>query len=103
MSICTRPWLLVFGALIACSPANNGGDDGGGDDGGSTTDGRPNVDACPCPDGGGGETDGGGPGIDGGGGGTDASTGGCSGSSSAAAQPFGNHARAYASGTMLQS
>jgi endo-1,4-beta-D-glucanase Y len=101
MSICVRPWLLVFGAVIACSPNHNGGDDS--DDDGSTTDGRPGVDACPCPDGGGGETDGGGGQTDGGGGGTDASTGGCTGSSSAAAQPFGNHARAYASGTILPS
>lgn len=92
MSICARPVLLTICLAAACSPPNNAADNdgGGGDDDGP-------IDACPCPDGNGGGSDGGGGGSDGG------STGGCEGTSSGAAQPFGNHARAYFTGTILPS
>jgi endo-1,4-beta-D-glucanase Y len=94
MSICTRPLLVGICFAVACSPGHNGADDDGTGDGGRPTD------ACPCPDGGG---DGGGSGGDGGGGGGDGGSNGCSGTSTGAAQPFGNHARAYHAGTILPS
>lgn len=69
---------LAAASLSACAPNGGGGDDD--DDDGP-------VDACPCPDAGGG-------------GGGDGGGAGCAGSTTAA-QPFGSHAAAYASGAIL--
>jgi endo-1,4-beta-D-glucanase Y len=77
MSISTRPLVLGICLVAACSPPHNGGDDDVTGDGGRPTD------ACPCPDAG--------------------ASAGCEGASSEAAQPFGNHARAYHAGTILPS
>lgn len=81
--------VLACAALSACA-ANVGGnaddDDGGGP-----------VDACPCPDGAGGDGGGGGDGGDGGGN-PDA---GCNMTGNGVGQPFGNHAGSYASGAIL--
>src|SRR5262245_20258164 len=86
---------LVAGCSFPGMGNHNGDDDdddgGNIDGGGGDDDGGPNPDACPCPG-----TDGGG-GTDSGGG------GGCTGSSSAAGQPFGNHAFDYAAGSILPS
>lgn len=71
--------------LVGCAPGAGGGGDGGDDDDAP-------IDACPCPGDAGGGTDGGG--------GPDGQPG-CGGSSGAAAQPFGNHARGYAAGSIL--
>jgi endo-1,4-beta-D-glucanase Y len=80
MRLLSVTFLVV--AACAADPTGVGGDDGGDD--------AP-VDACPCPggDAGGGGGDGGDP------------PGGCDGDGSAAAQPFGNHAASYASGSIL--
>jgi endoglucanase len=78
MSTCTRHLALAIFLVAACSPSHNGG----GDDDVTGDGGRPS-DACPCPDAG--------------------ATAGCQGASSGAAQPFGNHARAYHAGTILPS
>ncbi len=89
MSISTRPRLALAATWLlatACSPgAGGGGDDGGGDDDGP-------IDACPCPTGDGGN----------GGDGTTPPAG-CEGMAGAAAQPFANHGRAYAAGSILPS
>jgi endoglucanase len=77
MSTCTRLLALGIVLVAACSPAHNGGDDDVTGDGGRPTD------ACPCPDAG--------------------ESAGCEGATSGAAQPFGNHARAYHAGTILPS
>ena len=94
MSICTRPFMLSLWLglclLGACSPGTPGADDGDG--------GYGPIDACPCPDGRGGDGGGGD-----GGGGDGGSTGGCEGMSTGAAHPFGNHARPYHAGTILPS
>lgn len=86
--------LLAACALAACAPNPNAGGDGGGDD-----DDDPPTDACPCPDG---ESGGDGGGGGGDGGGPDGQPG-CSGDGGGAAQPFGNHALAYAAGAILPS
>src|SRR5262245_50586880 len=80
MSISTRPLVLGICLLAACSPRHNGADDDGTGDGGKATD------ACRCPDGG-----------------SEGSSAGCNGTSAGAAQPIGNHARAYHAGTILPS
>ncbi|HEX5063609.1 MAG TPA: glycosyl hydrolase family 8 [Kofleriaceae bacterium] len=79
MSISTRPLILGICLVAACSPPHNNG----GDDDDATGDGGRPTDACPCPDAG--------------------ASAGCQGAGSDAAQPFGNHARAYHAGTILPS
>ena len=76
MSSSAHPLVLGLCLLVACSPGPVGGGGGGGDGGQPT-------DACRCDTGGGSK--------------------GCDGASADAAHPFGNHARAYAAGTILPS
>jgi hypothetical protein len=73
-----RTLLLLCLISVGCGSQNMGGDDAGDDDGGDDDGG---VDACPCPDG--------------------DSPEGCVGTSGGAAQPFGTHGAAYASGAIL--
>src|SRR5689334_2382695 len=80
--------LAAVGCGVPGMGGGGGGDDTPGDDDPGGDD-QPPTDACPCPSG------------DGGGGGDGQPSAGCDGSSSAAAQPFGNHAQSYAAGAIL--